>query len=338
MDFVSTVIQAPIGSGHTATTTAAEVLAGRDLSGTRVLVTGGYAGLGLATTRALADAGATVLVPARRPDVARDALGELVEAGRVQIGNLDLADLDSAGAYAAEQCATGLPLDRIIANAGIMACPETRVGPDAWEAQLATNHLGHFALVNRLLPLLRTPARVVCLTSLGHHYAAMRWSDPWFRSGYDKWQAYGQSKTAVMLFARQLDRLGAARGIRAFSVHPGAILTDLGKYLTAEDLEDLLVRDEHGQRMMPDFKSPEAGAATALWAAYADIPADRGGGYCEDCDLAGWAGEGRTATGAKRYALDDAEATRLWAWSAALTGVDFPAADLTTSGDDSGLR
>jgi NAD(P)-dependent dehydrogenase (short-subunit alcohol dehydrogenase family) len=318
VSFVSTVIQRPTGSGFGPGTTAADVLAGRDLSGSRVLVTGAYAGIGRATTTALVAAGATVLVPARRPDVATEALAGL---DNVEIGSLDLADLGSVSAYAAGLLADGRPLDRVIANAGIMACPETRVA-DGWEAQLATNHLGHFALVNRVLPLLRTPARVVCLTSLGHHYSPMRWEDPWFRTGYQKWPAYGQSKTAVMLFARHLDRVGRDRGISSYSVHPGAIITELGKYLTAEDLDELLVVGEDGNRLMPDFKSPEAGAATALWAAYADLPADRGGAYLEDCDVAGWAAEGRTGTGAKPYALDDAEAARLWAWSADLTGVN----------------
>lgn len=319
MSFVSTVIQAPTGSGFGWASTAAEVLAGHDLTGRRILVTGGYAGIGLATTRALSDAGATVVVPARRPKVAAVALAGIE---RVELGDLDLSDLDSVRRYAAELVADGRPLHGVIANAGIMACPERRIGPDGWEAQLATNHVGHFALVNLVLPLLADGSRVVCLTSLGHHYSAMRWDDPWFASGYDKWQAYGQSKTAVMLFARQLDRLGADRGIRAFSVHPGAIITELGKYLSADDLDDLLVSDADGNRLMPDFKSPESGAATALWGLVGDIPADRGGAYLEDCDVAGWAAEGRTDSGACDYALADAEAARLWDWTARLTGVD----------------
>ena len=331
MSFVSTVIQRPTDSGFGWASTASDVLRGHDLTGRRILVTGGYAGIGLATTRALSDAGATVLVPARRPEVAAAALEGIA---RVEPGSLDLADLDSVQAYAAMLDG---PLHGIVANAGIMACPERRIGPDGWEAQLATNHVGHFALVNLLLPLLVDGSRVVCVTSLGHHYSPMRWEDPWFRTGYDKWQAYGQSKTAVMLFARQLDRLGADRGIRAFSVHPGAIITELGKYLTADDLDDLLVRDENGNRLMPEFKSPEQGAATALWALVGDVPADRGGAYLEDCDVAGWAAEGQTDSGARDYALADAEAERLWTWTAELTGVDFPPA-VTTTGDGSGPR
>lgn len=325
MSFVSTVIQRPTGSSFGWASTAAEVLAGHDLTGRRILVTGGYAGIGRATTAALAGAGATVVVPARRPAAAAEALADV---RGVEIGALDLADLDSVRAYADGLLADGRPLHGIIANAGIMACPETRVGPDGWEAQLATNHVGHFALVTPLLPLLATGARVVCLTSLGHHYSPMRWDDPWFRTGYEKWLAYGQSKTAVMLFARGL----AARGVPAFSVHPGAIITELGKYLTAEDLDELLVADENGDRLMPDFKSPEQGAATALWGLVADELAGREGAYLEDCDVAGWAQEGRTGTGAKAYALDDAEAGRLWDWTEQVIG------DVTTSGDDSDPR
>lgn len=322
MDFVSTVIQQPVGSGLGWATTAAEVLAGRDLTGRRILVTGGYAGIGRATTAALAGAGATVVVPARRPEAAAEALADVPG---VEVGELDLADLGSVRVYVDDLLADGRPLHGIIANAGIMACPETRVGPDRWEAQLATNHVGHFALVTGVLPLLEDGSRVVCLTSLGHHYSPMRWDDPWFRTGYDKWLAYGQSKTAVMLFARGL----AARGVPAYSVHPGAIITELGKYLTAEDLDELLVADADGNRLMPDFKSPEQGAATAVWGLVAEELSDRPGAYLEDCDVAGWAQAGRTATGAKPYALADAEAERLWSWTEEL---------LTTSGASSGPR
>jgi NAD(P)-dependent dehydrogenase (short-subunit alcohol dehydrogenase family) len=309
--------QRPIGSGFGAHTTAAEVLAGMDLTGRTALVTGGYSGIGLEVVRALHEAGADVLAPARRPEKAADRLRDLE---RVSVGRLDLADQASVAAYADSISAE---LDLVILNAGIMACPETRT-PEGWELQLATNHLGHFALVARLWPWIADGARVVSVSSLGHHYTAMRWDDPWFEAGYSKWQAYGQSKTANVLFAVQLDRLGRDRGVGSFSVHPGAILTPLGRHLTEADLADVLVNDADGNPIVPEFKSPEAGAATAVWGATSPQLDGLGGLWLEDCEVGPWAAEGGlTATGVKRYAKDPAEAERLWAWSVEQTGLDL---------------
>ena len=313
--------QTPIGSGFGAHTTAAEVLEGIDLSGRLALVTGGYSGIGLEVVRALAGAGAQVLAPARRPEVARDALADI---DGVEVGALDLADQASVAAYAAEVLDRGRHLDLLINNAGVMACPETRVG-DGWELQLATNHLGHFALVNRLWPALEGSARVVSLSSTGHHLSGLRWDDPDFTTGYDKWLAYGQSKTANVLFAVHLDERGRAHGVRANAVHPGAILTPLGRHLLPEDVEAVLKYGADGEAVMPDFKSPEAGAATAVWAATSPLLADVGGRYLEDCDIALPSSElppGKDGTaGVKDYALDPEEAERLWDWSAVRTGV-----------------
>ncbi len=313
--------QTPIGSGFGAHTTAAEVLEGIDLNGRLALVTGGYSGIGLEVVRALAGAGAQVLAPARRPEVARDALADI---DGVEVGALDLADQASVAAYAAEVLDRGRHLDLLINNAGVMACPETRVG-DGWELQLATNHLGHFALVNRLWPALEGGARVVSLSSTGHHLSGLRWDDPDFTTGYDKWLAYGQSKTANVLFAVHLDERGRAHGVRANAVHPGAILTPLGRHLLPEDVEAVLKYGADGEAVMPDFKSPEAGAATAVWAATSPLLADVGGRYLEDCDVAVLSSElppGKDGTaGVKDYALDPEEAERLWDWSAVRTGV-----------------
>ncbi|AIJ24520.1 oxidoreductase [Amycolatopsis methanolica 239] len=178
-----TTAQHPIGSGFGASTTAAEVLRGIDLSGRLAIVTGGYSGLGLETTRALAGAGAHVVVPARRPDAAKAALGDLAE-----VDELDLGDLDSVRDFAGRFTSSGRRIDTVINSAAIMACPETRVGP-GWEAQFATNHLGHFALVNRLWPAIAPGARIVSVSSRGHHFSGIRWDDMWFERGYDKWQA-----------------------------------------------------------------------------------------------------------------------------------------------------
>lgn len=322
-----TGLQSPIPSGFGMHTTATEVLAGIDLAGKRALVTGGYSGIGIEMVRALVGAGIEeVLVPARRPELAAEALTAIP---RVTVGELDLADQSSVAAYAEQVLATGQPLDIVINSAGIMATGEEHVGP-GWELQLATNHLGHYALINRLWPLLAASpagARVISVSSGGHQFGGIRWDDLDFtRDGYDKWLAYGQSKTANVLFAVELDRLGAAHGVRAFALHPGAILTPLGRHLKAEDMEALLSYGTDGKPLMPEFKSPEAGAATAIWGATSPQLDGLGGLYLEDCDVAPLANaEDRVtgqALGVFPHAIDPAQASRLWAWSAEQTGVN----------------
>jgi NAD(P)-dependent dehydrogenase (short-subunit alcohol dehydrogenase family) len=314
--------QVPLGSGFGAHSTADEVLDDIDLTGRVALVTGGYSGIGLEVVRALAAAGAHVLAPARRPEKARTALADV---DGVDVGDLDLADQASVATYASDVLSRHERLDLLIANAGVMACPEGRTA-DGWELQLATNHLGHFALVNRLWSALRGGARVVSVSSAGHHLSGMRWDDPDFRAGYDKWLAYGQSKTANILFAVHLDSLGREHGVRANALHPGAILTPLGRHLQPEDVEAVLTYGADGEAVMPDFKSPEAGAATAVWAATSPLLADRGGLFLEDCDVAVRSGElspGLEGTsGVKDYALDPGGAERLWEWSADRCGVN----------------
>ena len=309
--------QAPIGSGFGARTTAAEVLAGRDLSGKLAIVTGGYSGLGLATTLALAGAGARVVVPALRPEMARQALSGIPN---IEIDRLDLADLDSVRSFAERFLNSGRHADIVIASAGIMACPQTRIGP-GWEAQLAVNHLGHFALVNRLWPALEKGARIVMVSSGAHRITGMRWDDPHFVSGYDKWQAYGQSKTANALFALQLDRFGRQTGVRAFSLHPGSILTPLQRHLPRQEMVAAGWIDERGELTDASFKTIEQGAATQIWAATSPQLDGRGGLYCMDCDVAPLADDA-SKPGVRPHAIDPAEAARLWTLSAELTGVD----------------
>ncbi|MFD5249579.1 SDR family NAD(P)-dependent oxidoreductase [Amycolatopsis sp. NPDC058340] len=313
--------QHKIGSGFGERSTAAEVLDGIDLSGKLALVTGGYSGLGLETTRALANAGAQVVVPARRP---ADAEAALAGISGTEVGDLDLADLASVEAFARRFLGTGRPIDVLIANAGIMAAPERRVGP-GWESHFAICHLGHHALVNRLWPALKAGggARVVTVASSGHHSSAMRWDDVQFERGYDRWLAYGQAKTANVLFAVQLDKLGAEHGIRAFSLHPGAILTPLQRHLRREEMVERGWIDEHGNQADPDFKSPEQGAATQVWAATSPRLDGLGGLYCEDCDVAEIAAEEGEWVGVRPYAIDPGEAERLWEYSAGLTGVSI---------------
>jgi NAD(P)-dependent dehydrogenase (short-subunit alcohol dehydrogenase family) len=290
--------------------TTMDVLAGTDLSGRVALVTGGYSGLGLATTRALAGAGAHVVVPARRPAAAQRAL-EGVES--VEVDEIDLADLDSVGRFATRFLASGRNIDMLIGNAGVMACPETRVGP-GWEAQFATNHLGHYALVNRLWPALASGegARVVIVSSGIDWSASIRWDDVHFRQGYDKWQAYGQSKLANVLFAAQLDVLARSAGVRACSVNPGLILSPLQRHLTRDEMVGAGWIDESGSPVLPEFRAPEQGAATHVWAATSPELTALGPAYCKACAVV-------------RLVDDDDhldEAARLWALSAELTGID----------------
>ncbi|MGV4792532.1 SDR family NAD(P)-dependent oxidoreductase [Rhizobium sp. F40D2] len=313
--------QVPVGSRFGTRTTADEVLAGLDLSGKRAIVTGGHSGLGLETTRALARAGATVIIGARNVEAARHAV---VGVNGVQIERLDLSSLDSVRRFAEGIIAAGHSIDIVINSAGIMACPQTRVG-DGWEAQFATNHLGHFALVNRVWPAISRNARIVSVSSGGHQISGIRWNDVQFETGYDKWQAYGQSKTANALFALHLDRLAQGAGIRAFSLHPGKILTPLQRHLSKEDMIGAGWIDADGNPIDPTFKTPSQGAATQLWAATSPQLDGMGGLYCEDCEVAKRAIDGKPG-GVSDHATDPEQAECLWALSARLTGIDALAA------------
>ncbi|MEM9515631.1 MAG: SDR family NAD(P)-dependent oxidoreductase [Actinomycetota bacterium] len=323
--------QAPINSGFGRNSTASEVIGDRDMSGVRALVTGGYSGLGFETTKALAAAGADVLVPARRPDHAREVLAELDGLpGTITVDELDLGDLDSVAAFARRVGETGEPFDLIINNAAIMACPETRVGP-GWEAQFATNHLGHYALLNQIWDLIAADGdgpgrggRVVALSSTGHKISPIRWDDVQFESDYEKWQAYGQAKTANALFAVELDRLGRDAGVRTFAVHPGGIMTPLQRHLPREEMIASGWMDEEGN-VNELFKSPEEGASTTIWAATSPQLDGEGGVYCEDCDVAARTDPDSPFAryiGVDDHAVDADEASRLWALSADLTGVN----------------
>ncbi|WP_322922322.1 SDR family NAD(P)-dependent oxidoreductase [Paenibacillus campi] len=313
--------QEKINSGFGYRSTADDVLASIDLSGKLALVTGGYSGLGLETTRALVKAGAHVVVPARRPDAAREALAGIE---KVEVDELDLSNLDSVRAFAQRFLDRGRSIDLAILNAGIMACPETRVGR-GWELQFATNHLGHYTLINLLWPALKANggARVVATSSTGHHRSPIRWDNLNFEGNYQKFEAYGQSKTANALFAVELDRLGAAHGVRAFAVHPGGILTPLQRHMPKEEMIALNWISEDGETVNEAFKTPEQGAATQVWAATSPQLADKGGVYCEDCDIAVPYQADKPSAGVKEYAVDSEQAERLWKLSAELTGADL---------------
>ena len=321
---MTTTPQHALPSGFTAASTATEVLAGIDLSGKTAIVTGGYSGLGIETVAALAAAGAQVIVPARRPEAAWAAL-DARGLSAVEVEALDLADLVSVRAFAERFVATGRSVDILINNAAIMASAEARVGDD-WESQFATNHLGHYVLTNLLWPALTAAggARVIALSSTGHKLSGIRFDDPNFSTGYDKWQAYGQAKTANSLFAVHLDALGADSGVRAFAVHPGGIMTELQRHLPREEMIAAGWMTEDGT-VNSLFKSPEQGAATSTWAATSPMLDGVGGVYCEDCDIAEPTVAGSATariSGVNAHAVDPDAAARLWAFSAELTGVN----------------
>jgi NAD(P)-dependent dehydrogenase (short-subunit alcohol dehydrogenase family) len=309
--------QTPIHSGFGAETTAREVLAGRRLEGITAVVTGGYAGVGLETTRALVAAGASVVVPARTPDKARAAL---VGMERVELENLDLSDPSSIDAFAARFVASGRPLHVLLNNAGIMAAPLSR-DARGFESQLATNHIGHFQLTARLWPaLLKSKgARVVALSSRGHARGGVDFDDPHFeRRPYDKWLAYAQAKTANALFAVALDSRGKAHDVRAFSVHPGAIMTDLTRSMSDAEIQAAV---EGAKKVPGGFKNAEQGAATSIWCATSPALEGKGGVYCEDVDIAEEVpADHATPRGVRPWATNPEFAERLWTLSEKWTG------------------
>ncbi len=313
--------QVPTKSGFNARSTGADVLADIDLTGRSVVVTGGYSGIGLETTRALAAAGAHVVVPVRSAQKAEDALAGV--DGDVESAPLDLADLSSVRVFTDAMATQLSQLDILVNNAGIMACPLARVGP-GWESQFGVNHMGHFALTQGLLPLLRRAdnPRVVSLSSTGHKVGGIHWDDiDYNHTPYDKWQAYGQAKTANALFANALSRRLNEDGGSAFAVHPGGIFTPLQRHLPKEEMVALGWLGEDGEPSelaKEGFKTPEQGCSTTLWAATSELLDDKPGVYCEDCDIAeptDPASPMARFRGVDDHASDDESAERLWAVS-----------------------
>lgn len=299
-----------------------DVLGTTDLSGLEVLVTGTSAGLGVETARALSTRGAHVTGVVRDVDKARRALEE-AGATDVDLRQADLASFDSVRAVTDGLLADGPDhLDVVIANAGIMACPH-RTTADGVEMQFGTNHLGHFLLVNRLASLLLAgaPSRVVMLSSAGHRFGDVDLEDPNFERGdYDPWVAYGRAKTANVLFAVELDRRLRDRGVRATALHPGGIITELGRHLTDESIATLL--EARGAREL-EWKSVPQGAATSVWAGFVAGADEIGGRYCEDCAVAPVIDDADESPGVMRYALDPDTAAGLWSLSERMVGETF---------------
>ncbi|TDD48321.1 SDR family NAD(P)-dependent oxidoreductase [Nonomuraea terrae] len=280
--------QHPVGTGFTAASTTADVLAGIDLTGTNVIVTGGHSGLGLETTRALGDAGATITVGSRDPDRAAVALAGIE---RVEVSRLDLLDPASIDAFATRYLDLGRPLHVLINNAGLPAPDEPVRDARGYEAQFATNHLGHFQLTLGLLPALRAAhgARVVNVSSGAQRMSDIRWDDPHFTTGYDPHLAYAQSKTANVLFAVELDRRWAEDGIRGYAAHPGVVVgTNLNSAAGEDQLRAMGLIDESGRPIIAPgrgLKTPQQGAATIVFAATSPLLAEIGGVYLKDNDV-----------------------------------------------------
>ena len=321
-----------------ATSTADDVLAGIDLTNRTVVVTGASGGIGLEAARAFAAHGATVVAAARSEAKLADAIATVREShpgANVEPLLLDLASLASVRAAAAELADRHPVVHIVVDNAGVMATPFGRTA-DGFEMQFGTNHLGHFLFTNLLQPQLVAGgadggARVVSLSSAGHSMGTVDFVDPNFdHRAYDPFVAYGQSKTANILFAVALDARLAGRGVRAFAVHPGGIHTELGRYMTKEDIALLAgrIRERNaavGSSGAPSFrwKTVSQGAATSVWAATSTDLDDVGGRYCEDCSLA-LPAEHTVGSGYQAYAVDPDAARRLWTLSEDLVGERFP--------------
>lgn len=307
--------------GHDTTTD--DVLDGIDLTGKLALITGASGGLGAETARALASKGASVVITARDIAKAQTAVDEIVAStgnDDITIESVELGSLASIVEFGERWNATHDRLDLLINNAGVMACPKDSTS-DGFERQFGTNHLGHFLLTGLVAPTLLAngSGRIVNLSSRGHFRGTVDLDDPMYEHRpYDKWEAYGQAKTANILHAVELDSRLSGRGVRALAVHPGVIMTDLGRHLSQADIEAFSANRSAPVR----FKSVEAGAATSVYAATAPELDGRGGVYLEDCDVAE-VDDTSDEGGVRSYALDPVTAERLWALSEELVGRSF---------------
>lgn len=316
-----------ITSAFGAFTPAREVVAGHDLSGKTAIVTGAATGIGIETARALAEAGANVVIAARKPDLAAEAIADIDKTapGKTRFEMLDLSELASIRAFADRWAAT--PLHILINNAAVMACPLDRT-KDGFEMQIGTNHFGHFLLGTLLAPALVAGAqgagnasRLVSLSSIGHRRSGINWEDPHYTTrAYDKWESYGQAKTANALFAVGFHQRFKDQGVTANAVMPGGIMTPLQRHLPHEEMVALGWIDEATGKIRDGFKTTEQGASTSVWAAVGPELEGVGGLYLEDCAQAGLWTKEVPWVGVMPHALDPADADRLWTLSEKTVG------------------
>ena len=311
--------QKPINSGFNSKSETSDILSEINLSDKVAIVTGGYSGIGLETTKGLILAGAKVIIPAKRPEIAFKNLNGIVSEDNVI--KMDLSDLNSVKEFTDNFKENFRKLDLLINNAGIMACPETRIGNN-WESQFAVNHIGHFLLTNELMDMMEDVegARFVSLSSSAHSLTGILWDDIHFQNTpYDKWMAYGQSKTACSLMAIEFNTRMKDKGVEGFAVHPGGIITPLQRHLEKEEMVALGWMDEDGspsELAKNFFKSTSQGASTALWCATSPDLKGLGGVFCEDCDIAKRKSEVDESMqryfGVADWAVNTDEGSRLW--------------------------
>lgn len=318
--------QKPIGSGFNAKSTTNDVIKGIDLTGKIAIVTGGNTGIGLETVKTLANAGATVIIPARDIEKAKKNLQDI---SNVELEVMDLMNPDSINAFAQKFLSSGRPLHLLINNAGIMWVPYRRDNRGI-ESQLATNYLAQFQLTARLWPALKQAknARVISVSSQGHQFGSFDFDDPNFlHKEYETLQAYGQSKTACNLFALELDNRSKEFGVRSYSLHPGSINgTELAREASLELFQKMGLCDADGNirpEILANLKTIPQGAATTVWCATSPLLEDIGGVYCEDVEIASVSTESSVTPGVKLYSLDEDNAKRLWLVSEEMTGITF---------------
>ena len=319
-----------------ATSTTEEVLSGVNLHGKRILVTGVSAGLGVETASSLAAHGAQVVGAARDLIKAEAATTQVRKDAAAHGGSFELVELDLASLKSVRVCADRLlerdeSFDVVIANAGVMATPFGHTA-DGFETQFGTNHLGHFVLVNRIAPLIRTGGRLINLSSSGHRYSNVDLQDPNFeRTPYEPFVAYGRSKTANILFAVAFDERHRKRGVRAAAVHPGGIKTELGRHIDPSRIQGII--DQMNKQLAAEGKAPfqwktvPQGAATSVWAGVVASADEIGGRYCENCHIGNVVPDDVTISaiseGVRGYALDPKNAEALWKKSEELVGESF---------------
>jgi len=312
-------IQQPLKSNFGASTDWVDVMHNIDLKNKIAIVTGGYSGIGFETTKGLVSAGANVFIPAKRKEIAVRNLNGIVP--KENITTLDLGNLNSVKSFADCFKEKFSQLDILINNAGIMACPETRIGKN-WESQFAINHIGHFLLTKELMNVMADTegSRFISLSSSAHALTGILWDDIHFsKQPYDKWMAYGQSKTASSLIAIEFNKRMKDYGVEGFSVHPGGIITPLQRHLEKEEMIALGWMDEDGspsELAKNFFKSPSQGASTTLWCATSNDLNGLGGVFCEDCNIAKRKSEVDESLqryfGVADWAVDTDEALKLW--------------------------